>query len=85
MKCIKNIKASKSYDLNEIRRTDDIEAEQKVKSGNWVYIPKSEWKNTVRKVVKQVEPTPIVEQSVYQEETASEKQLKSKKRGKSKE
>ena len=67
MKCIKNIKASKSYDLNEIRRTDDIEAEQKVKSGNWVYIPKSEWKNTVIKVVKQVEPTPIVEQSVYQE------------------
>lgn len=85
MKCIKNIKASKSYDLNEIRRTDDIEAEQKVKSGNWVYIPKSEWKNTVIKVVKQVEPTPIVEQSVYQEYTASEKQLKSKKRGKSKE
>jgi hypothetical protein len=83
MKCIKNIKASKGYDLNEIRRTDDIDAEQKVKSGNWTYIPKSEWKEAVRKLVKP-EPTPVVEQPV-QEETASEKQLKSKKRGKTKE
>jgi hypothetical protein len=83
MKCIKNIKASKSYDLNEIRRTDDLDAEQKVKSGNWKYIPKSEWKSAVRKLVKP-EPVPVVEQPV-QEETASEKQLKSKKRGKSKE
>jgi hypothetical protein len=49
MKCIKAIKQTKSYDLGEIRRTDDQDAEEKVKSGVWQFIPKSEWKLTTRK------------------------------------
>ena len=44
MKCIKCIRQTKTYDLGEIRRTDDIDAEQKVKSGTFKYIPKTEWK-----------------------------------------
>jgi hypothetical protein len=44
MKCIKAIKETKSYKLDEIRRTDDQDAEEKVKSGVWKFIPKSEWK-----------------------------------------
>ena len=46
MKCIKCIRQTKTYDLGEIRRTDDIDAEQKVKSGNFKYIPKTEWKGS---------------------------------------
>jgi hypothetical protein len=44
MKCIQAIKETKSYKLGEIRRTDDIDADQKVASGVWKFIPKSEWK-----------------------------------------
>jgi hypothetical protein len=44
MKCIAAIKETKSYKLGEIRRTDDIDADQKVASGVWKFIPKSEWK-----------------------------------------
>ena len=59
-KCLKNKKTG------NIIRVTDVQAYQMAGS-QWSYIPKSEWRNTVRKVVKQVEPTPIVEQSVYQE------------------
>jgi hypothetical protein len=44
MKCIKAIKETKSYSLGEIRRTDNVDADQKVASGVWMFIPKSEWK-----------------------------------------
>jgi hypothetical protein len=48
MKCIAAIKETKSYKLGEIRRTDDIDADQKVASGIWKFIPKSEWKGSKR-------------------------------------
>lgn len=48
MKCIKAIKETKSYKLGEIRRTDDVDADQKVSSGVWSFIPKSEWKQSKR-------------------------------------
>lgn len=50
MKCIKVIKQTKSYELGEIRRIDDVEAESKVKTGYWAFCPKSEWKLATRKV-----------------------------------
>ena len=50
MKCIKVIKQAKSYELGEIRRMDDLEAESKVKTGYWAFWPKSEWKRATRKV-----------------------------------
>lgn len=49
MKCIKCIKQAKSYTIGEIRRIDDVEAEERVKGGYWKFIPKSEWKLATRK------------------------------------
>jgi hypothetical protein len=49
MKCIQAIKETKSYTLGEIRRTDNVDADQKVASGVWKFIPKSEWKLSTRK------------------------------------
>ena len=49
MKCIKCIKQTKNYDLNEIRRTENQDAEEKVASGVWMFISKSEWKLATRK------------------------------------
>ena len=44
MKCIKSIKATKNTEIGHITRIDDIDAEAKVKTGYWAYVPKSEWK-----------------------------------------
>ena len=78
MKCIKCIKQTKHYDLDEIRRTDDQDAEDKVKSGTCKFIPKSEWKATLQKAV--VKNETIVSQDETTEATVAEKQLKSKKK-----
>lgn len=78
MKCIKCIKQTKHYDLDEIRRTDDQDAEDKVKSGIWKFIPKSEWKATLQKAV--VKNDTIVSPDEPVEQTVAEKQLKSKKK-----
>lgn len=51
MKCIKCIKVAKGYELDEIRRVSDIDADEKVKGGFWKFIPKSEWKGTLKKAV----------------------------------
>lgn len=71
MKCIKSIKPLKNTEVGTINRINDVEAEVKVLSGYWKYIPKSEWKSATRKSKPEV-----VEVS---EETISEKQLKHKK------
>ena len=49
MKCIKSIKATKNTEVGHVVRIDDVEAESKVKSGYWAYVPKSEWKLVTRK------------------------------------
>ena len=51
MKCIKCIKVAKGYELDEIRRIDDVEADERVKGGYWKFVPKSEWK-ALRKPTK---------------------------------
>jgi hypothetical protein len=78
MKCIKCIKQTKSYDLDEIRRTDDQDAEEKVRSGVWKFIPKEEWKGTLKKAV--VKNEIIVSPDETDELTIAEKQLKGKKK-----
>ena len=50
MKCIKCIKVAKGYELDEVRRIADIDADEKVKGGYWKFVPKSEWKLATRKV-----------------------------------
>jgi hypothetical protein len=79
MKCIKCIKVAKGYDLDEVRRIADIDADEKVKGGYWKFVPKSEWKLATRKVkvnevVNTNEPT--------EELSIEEKKLKRKKNDK---
>jgi hypothetical protein len=52
MKCIKCIKVAKGYELDEIRRITDVEADERVKGGYWKFVPKSEWKLATRKPKK---------------------------------
>jgi len=44
MKCIKLIKLSKGHEIGEMLRLDDIEADLRVKGGNWSFAPKTEYK-----------------------------------------
>lgn len=44
MKCIKLIKSSKGHEIGELLRTEDNEAELRVKGGNWAFAPKTEYK-----------------------------------------
>jgi hypothetical protein len=78
MKCIKCIKQAKSYTVGEIRRVNDVEANERVDGGYWKFIPKSEWKADRRPAKKVVEEV-IVE---VQEQTIAEKQLSKKKKDK---
>jgi hypothetical protein len=77
MKCIKCIKVAKGYDLDEVRRMDDIDANEKVKTGYWKFVPKSEWKAATRKV----KVNEVVNEST-EELSIEEKKLKRKKNDK---
>ncbi len=44
MKCIKSIKATKNTEVGVFMRTNEIEAENKVKTGYWAYAPKTDYK-----------------------------------------
>jgi hypothetical protein len=73
MKCIKCIKVAKGYELDEIRRVSDIDAEERVKGGYWKFIPKSEWKLATRKP-KTVQVTDqVADQATDQVEKKSKK------------
>ena len=78
MKCIKCIKVAKGYELDEIRRVSDTDADERVKGGYWKFIPKSEWKATLQKAV--VKNDTVVSLDETTEPTVAEKQLKSKKK-----
>jgi hypothetical protein len=80
MKCIKCIKVAKSYQLDEIRRVTDEDADDRVKGGYWKFVPKSEWKLATRKpksvqVIEQ--PTEeVVELSIEEKKLARKKKNK---------
>ena len=80
MKCIKCIKVAKGYQLDEIRRVADIDADERVKGGYWKFIPKSEWKLATRKTksVQAIEqPTEeVVELSIEEKKLARKKKNK---------
>ena len=86
MKCIKAIKTSKTIEVGTIQRVDDVEAEARVKSNYWIYIPKSEWKKAQSKEEPKVETGKEFADNadkvitVKRPETVSEKQLKRKKK-----
>ena len=74
MKCIKCIKVAKSYELDEIRRVTDVEAEERVNGGYWKFIPKSEWKLATRKPkTEQVEVVEVVEKVKSKKQLRKEK------------
>ena len=77
MKCIKCIKVAKGYEIDEIRRVSDEDADDRVKGGYWKFIPKSEWKLATRKT-KSVQ---VIEQSTEEvaELSIEEKKLARKK------
>jgi hypothetical protein len=77
MKCIKCIKVAKGYEIDEIRRISDIDADEKVKGGYWKFIPKSEWKGTLKRAV--VKNDTVVSTDVTNELSIEEKKLKRKK------
>ena len=54
MKCIKAIKATKYSAVGDIKRVKEDEANEKVDTGYWKFIPKSEWKEATRKPVQAV-------------------------------
>ena len=76
MKCIKCIKVAKGYELDEIRRVSDIDADERVKGGYWKFVPKSEWKGTLKRAV--VKNDTIVSPDVA-DLSIEEKKLKRKK------
>ena len=78
MKCIKCIKVAKGYELDEVRRMDDIDANEKVKGGYWKFVPKSEWKAVTRKV----KVNEVVNEQPTEELSIEEKKLKRKKNDK---
>ena len=78
MKCIKAVRETKYYRLGEIRRTNDVDAEEKVASGVWTYIPKMEWKAATRTKVEE----PVVEAKEVKQLSISEKQLRRNKKHK---
>ena len=46
MKCIQAIRETKHTNIGDIRRVSDLEANEKVDTKYWKFIPKSEWKGT---------------------------------------
>jgi hypothetical protein len=78
MKCIKCIKVAKGYELDEVRRINDIDADEKVKGGYWKFVPKSEWKAVTRKV----KVNEVVSEQLTEELSIEEKKLKRKKNDK---
>ena len=80
MKCIKCIKVAKGYELDEVRRINDIDADEKVKGGYWKFVPKSEWKAVTRKV----KVNEVVNEQPTEELSIEEKKLKRKKNDKQK-
>jgi len=78
MKCIKCIKLAKGYELDEVRRLSDEDAEDRVKGGYWKFVPKSEWKAVTRKV----KVNEVVSEQPTEELYIEEKKLKRKKNDK---
>jgi len=80
MKCIKCIRVAKGYEIDEIRRVSDEDADDRVKGGYWKFIPKSECKLATRKT-KSVQ---VIEQPTEEvaELSIEEKKLARKKKNK---
>ena len=73
MKCIKAIKSTKYSEIGDIKRVSEAEAEEKVETGYWVYVPKSEYKQSLS--TKKVDSNTVV---IEEEPVKPKKSTKSK-------
>lgn len=55
MKTIKVVRELKNQKVGDISRTSDKDADEKVMSGYYMFVPKSEWKKLVKQKVTDVE------------------------------
>jgi hypothetical protein len=77
MKCIQAIRETKYSSVGDIKRVTEVEADEKVSTGYWKFVPKMEWKLATRK--QKVE---VVNDQITDSVTISEKQLNKKKKSK---
>ena len=49
MKCVKSVRETKSSKIGDIVRISNNDANEKVSTGYWMYVPKKEWKEYSRK------------------------------------
>jgi len=77
MKCIQAIRETKYASVGDIKRVTEVEADEKVSTGYWKFIPKMEWKLATRS--KKVE---VINDQITDAVTISEKQLNKKKKNK---
>ena len=88
MKCIKAIRATKHSDIGDIKRLTEVEADEKVSTGYWKFVPKMEWKEATRgkkvEAVREELPANVEGSTEFNSanQTISEKQLNKKKRSK---
>jgi len=78
MKCIQAIRETKYSSVGDIKRVTEVEADEKVSTGYWKFVPKMEWKLATRS--KKVEE--VVNPQITDAVTISEKQLNKKKKSK---
>ena len=80
MKCIQAIRETKYSSVGDIKRVTEVEADEKVSTGYWKFVPKMEWKLATRK--SKAEVVEAVNDQITDAVTISEKQLNKKKRSK---
>jgi hypothetical protein len=74
MKCIKAIKATKYAQVGDIVRLKEFEANEKVDTGYWEFVNKTEWKKLTR--VKIVENQEVTNKKEEKEKKSNKKTLK---------
>lgn len=78
MKCIQATKETKYSKAGEIVRVKDSEANEKVETGYWKFINKSEWKKSIKPAVSNSEETTKKSSSVIEKGKKVKRELKNK-------
>jgi hypothetical protein len=68
MKCIQAIRETKYAKVGDIKRVSDAEANEKVDTKYWKFVPKSEWKGT-----RKISTDQMLKEHAVSEETKSKK------------
>jgi hypothetical protein len=78
MKCIKVIKELKTYKMGDVSRVTNKDADEKVMSGYFMYVPKSEWKQIVKQKAETTETSKENTKTLKKTQRNSETDKKSK-------